>query len=211
MAANCEGKGRAILMLEFYEHANIIIVSVSHTVVRRITELLSKKGFASPIHVDGIQKAKRLLIDTDVNLVIIDTQLPDEDGTQFAIDLARSKSFDFSIIILTKADLYEQDLYQTERMGIVTFKKPLDPHLLLQTIHLFLSFQLQIKKLKTKADKLEQKLEDDRLVNRAKFLLIEYLKMSEQDAHHFIEKKAMDRCVKKTKIAHDIIHIYETK
>jgi response regulator NasT len=74
---------------------------------------------------------------------------------------------------------------------------------------LLLSFRVKIKKLESKADKLQQKLEDDRLVSRAKILLVERLKMSEQDAHHYIEKMAMDRCVKKTTIANDIIRMYE--
>lgn len=200
-----------MLMLDFYSQTNILIVSGSKTVTSHINELIVKEGVLSSICVNGISGAKRILIETGIDLVIIDVPLPDEDATQFAIDLARSKSFDYSIIMLTKANQYEHNLFQAERMGIVTLKKPLDPHLLVQTMRLLLSFRLKIKNLESKADKLQHKLEDDRLVNRAKFLLVEHLKMSEQDAHHYIEKRAMDSCVKKTKIANDIIRIYEPK
>lgn len=200
-----------MLMLKVYAQANILIVSVSKTLVESLNRLLQKEGFEPATAVDGISKAKRILIDDDVDLIIIDVPLAEEDGTQFAIDLASNKSFDYSIIMLTKAKLYEQNLYQAERMGIVTFKKPLEAHLLIQTIRLLLSFRTKIKKLESKADKLQQKLQDDRLVSRAKIILVEHLKMSEQDAHHYIEKKAMDRCVKKTKVAMDIIHMYEPK
>lgn len=196
-------------MLELYKHANILIVSSSNTVVGHINEIFQKEGFSQAINATGISQAKRILIDADVDLVIIDIPLATEDGIQFAIDLARSKSFDYSIILLTKANQNDQNFYQTERMGIVTFKRPVDPHLFLQTIHLLFSFRVKIKKLESKADKLQQKLEDDRLVSRAKILLVERLKMSEQDAHHYIEKMAMDRCVKKTVIANDIIRMYE--
>lgn len=197
-------------MLELYKHAHILIVSVSKTVVSRLNETLQKEG-VSPTCAASISQAKRILINTDVDLVIIDIPLATEDGVQFAIDLACSKSFDYGIILLTKENPSNQNFYQTERMGIVTFKRPLDIHLLLQTIQLLLSFRNKIKKLESKADKLQQKLEDDRLVNRAKIFLVEHLKMSEQDAHHYIEKMAMDRCVKKTKVATDIIRIYEKK
>jgi len=200
-----------MLMLDFYLQANIMIVSSSKPVISRINELLLKEGFLSCICANGISGAKRIIIETDVDLVIIDVPLPDEDATAFALHLAASKSFDYGVIILTKADIYEQNSYQAERMGIVTFKKPVDPHLLVQTIRLLLSFRVKMKSLESKADKLQQKLEDDRLVNRAKFLLVEHLKMSEQDSHHYIEKRAMDGCVKKTKIANDVIRIYEPK
>lgn len=198
-------------MLKFDEPVNILTVSATETVVTDLNEMFLKAGFSSPVHVDCVSHAKRTLVDTDFDLVIIDSPLPDEDATQLAIDLSKSQSFDFSIMMLTQVDLYEQNLYQAERMGIVTFKKPADPHLMLQTIRLLLSFRVQIKKLESKADKLQQKLDDIRLVDKAKFLLVERLKMSEQNAHYYIEKMAMDRCVKKTKIAKELIQMYENK
>jgi response regulator NasT len=51
-------------------------------------------------------------------------------------------------------------------------------------------------------------MEEIRLVNRAKWLLIENLKMTESDAHHYIEKQAMDRCCSKKEIALGIIKTY---
>jgi len=47
-----------------------------------------------------------------------------------------------------------------------------------------------------------------RLVNRAKWLLIGELTMSEPDAHRYIEKQAMDNGVTKREIAENIIKTY---
>ena len=47
-----------------------------------------------------------------------------------------------------------------------------------------------------------------RLVNRAKWLLITELKMEEPQAHRFIEKQAMDRCVSRRAVAEEIIRTY---
>ena len=55
---------------------------------------------------------------------------------------------------------------------------------------------------------IEEKMEQIRLVNRAKWLLIGELKMSEPDAHRYIEKQAMDRCVSRREIAENIIKTY---
>ena len=55
---------------------------------------------------------------------------------------------------------------------------------------------------------LEEKMGEIRLVNRAKWLLISELKMSEPDAHHYIERQAMDCCVSKKEIAENIIKTY---
>ena len=51
-------------------------------------------------------------------------------------------------------------------------------------------------------------MEEIRQVNRAKWLLIEQLKMTETDAHRYIEKQAMDRCVSRREIAMGIIKTY---
>ena len=40
-------------------------------------------------------------------------------------------------------------------------------------------------------------------------LLIEQLKMTEPEAHRYIEKQAMDRCVTRRKIAENIILTYK--
>ena len=52
-------------------------------------------------------------------------------------------------------------------------------------------------------------MEEIRIVNRAKLLLIEQLKMTEKEAHRYIEKHAMDRCVTRRDIAEKIISIYK--
>ena len=51
-------------------------------------------------------------------------------------------------------------------------------------------------------------MEEIRLVNRAKWLLISELKMDEPDAHRYIEKQAMDRCVTRREVAEEIIKTY---
>ena len=50
--------------------------------------------------------------------------------------------------------------------------------------------------------------EEIRLVNRAKWLLIEHQEMNESDAHRYIEKQAMDRCVTRRTIAEGVIKAY---
>ena len=40
-----------------------------------------------------------------------------------------------------------------------------------------------------------------RIVNKAKWILISELNMSEPDAHYYIEKKSMDQCISKRTVA----------
>ena len=52
-------------------------------------------------------------------------------------------------------------------------------------------------------------VEEIRLVNRAKLILIKMRGMTEAEAHRFIVHSAMDRCVKKRQVAREIIDYHE--
>ena len=56
---------------------------------------------------------------------------------------------------------------------------------------------------------LEQKIEDIRIIDRAKCILISHLSMSEPEAHRYIEKQAMDMRLTRRKVAEQILKIYE--
>ena len=67
----------------------------------------------------------------------------------------------------------------------------------------------RMQSFESRVESLETRMEEIKIVNRAKLILVERLKMSEPEAHRFIEKSAMDRCVKKREIAENIIKTYE--
>ena len=62
--------------------------------------------------------------------------------------------------------------------------------------------------MEQKTSSIEERMEEIRIVNRAKCLLISKLKMTEPEAHHYIEKNAMDNCIRKKEAAENIIHLY---
>ena len=63
--------------------------------------------------------------------------------------------------------------------------------------------------MEQKTASVEEKIEEIRIVNKAKWLLIDQLKMTEQEAHRYIEKQAMDRCVTRRTIAENILATYK--
>ena len=67
----------------------------------------------------------------------------------------------------------------------------------------------KISILKNENNKLLQKIEDIRMIDRAKCILIQYLNMTEAEAHRYIEKQAMDMRTTKRSIADGILKTYE--
>ena len=63
----------------------------------------------------------------------------------------------------------------------------------------------RLKEYERRTQSLEDKMAEIRVVNRAKWLLIDKQHMTESEAHRYIEKQAMDRGVKRRVIANEII------
>ncbi|MBR6392013.1 MAG: ANTAR domain-containing protein, partial [Eubacterium sp.] len=59
-----------------------------------------------------------------------------------------------------------------------------------------------------KTNKIEDKMEEIRLVNKAKWLLISNEGLLEPEAHRYLEKEAMDRCTTRKQIAQEVIEKY---
>ena len=57
--------------------------------------------------------------------------------------------------------------------------------------------------------RLKARIEELRLIDRAKCTLISVLNISEQEAHRAIEKQAMDMRLTKKQVAENILRIYE--
>ena len=69
----------------------------------------------------------------------------------------------------------------------------------------FLACCARLRNLCTETVSLKRKLDDTRIVTRAKLLLMSRLKMSEAEAHRYIEKTAMDSRRDRADVAREIL------
>ena len=73
-----------------------------------------------------------------------------------------------------------------------------------------ISSRERLRKNEKKTISINEKMEEIRLVNRAKWILITQRDMDEAEAHRYIEKRAMDQCITKREVAKTIIKTYES-
>ena len=110
-------------------------------------------------------------------------------------------------LVLLK-ELYDGVRDKTAEHGVYTLAKPFSRPLITLALDWMASTRERLRKLEKKTLSVEEKMEEIRLVNRAKWLLIAELKMDEPLAHRYIEKQAMDRCISKREVAKEIIKTY---
>ena len=75
---------------------------------------------------------------------------------------------------------------------MLTLSKPCSAQQLRQAAAMMSATRVKLADLEKKTATLEEKMEEVRLVNRAKWMLIERRGMDEATAHRYIEKLAMD-------------------
>lgn len=184
----------------------VLVVSSGRQAYDYIAELLPPGEFAPITHVTSAGEAKRLLLGADYNILIINTPLPDEFGTEFALDCAEGTR---GVLVLCKNELYEQVAYRLEDSGVLTLPRPVNRQIFYSAVKLLVATIARLSKMEKQNRTLREKMEDIRAVNRAKWLLIEHLSMTEQDAHYYIEKQAMDTRLSRREVAEHIIRTYD--
>lgn len=185
---------------------SVLLVSSSKTFNTSFSELLPPKDY-SPVDIVGsINHARRKTAGRTYDLVIINAPLPDDFGRKFAIDVCSGKHT--VSVLFVKSDLYEETYANVCDHGVLTLRKPTSLSLLNQALDWMRAICRRLDKFEKKTFTLEEKMAEIRMINRAKWALIEACRMSEADAHRYIEKQAMDRCVTRLEIAEGILKTY---
>lgn len=152
-------------------------------------------------------EARRLLLERDFDLIIIDSPLPDETGESFARHVS-AKGIS-QVILAVNSEYFDAMSAVCENDGVLTVAKPINKDFFWAALTLAKTMRAKLKDKQAEDAKLKQKLEDIRVIDRAKRMLITYAGLSEQGAHRHIEKQAMDLRSTKRAVAEGIIKIYE--
>ena len=186
---------------------SVLIVSSSKTFNASFSALLPQKDYSPVDIVQSISHARRKISERTYDLVIINTPLPDDFGKKFAIDICDGRNT--VAVLLVKSDIYDETYSKVLGHGVLTLRKPTPAAIMNQALDWMRAISRRLGKLEKKTLTLEEKMSEIRIVNRAKWALIESCKMTETDAHRYIEKQAMDRCVTRREIAEGILQTYK--
>ena len=185
---------------------SVLAVSAAENFNTSFQGLLPESKFSPICFARSVSTARRTLLERSFDFVIINSPLPDDAGVRLSIDICSEKGG--VALLLVKAELYAAAYAKAAEHGVYLLPKPTSKSLVLQAADWMIATRERLRKLEKKTVSLEEKMQEIRTVNRAKWLLIDRLKMSESDAHRYIEKQAMDSCVSRREIAENIIKTY---
>lgn len=181
---------------------SILIVSSSEQFNTVVRKFIPGDRFKTVEIRKSASAARRELLARTYDIVIINAPLSDGMGTDFVMDIHERKNM--GIIFAVPAEIFKNVSEHLVDYGIITVSKPLKDNSMELSLRLLISVQDSLRQARRKVAKLEDKMEELRLVSRAKLLLVQK-GMSEEDAHEFIIRQAMDRGLTKRAVAEEIL------
>lgn len=185
---------------------SVLIISAAEKLNTALSALLPGSHYQPVRYVSSVSAGERAFSERAYDFVIINAPLPDDPGIRFAIDAGSAQGT--VVLILVWAELHDDVREKVLEYGVFTLAKPLSRAAASQALDWMAAARERLRKSEKKTLSIEEKMEEIRIVNRAKWLLISELKMEEPQAHHYIEKQAMDRSISKRQAAEEIIRTY---
>jgi AmiR/NasT family two-component response regulator len=185
---------------------NILIAGKTEEICDSIAQLLLEldcdniSTFTSGAIIRGVDISK-------FDSVIISTPLSDEFGLDLVADI--SKDAKNGIVVLAKREIADEVQKKIRFTGAFVLPRPFNKALLIQTIKLTEIAHIGMAKLEEENRQLTQQLSDMKIVNRAKSMLMQYLNLTEDQAHRHIQKQAMDLRKTQRAVAEDILKTYQ--
>ena len=180
-----------------------VIVAEDEAIIRLdIVETLKESGFDVIGQAGDGAEAVRLALELKPQLVLMDIKMPGTDGLQAAEILKEHK---LPVVLLTAFSSPEL-VERASEAGVYSYVvKPFNPSNLIPALRIALSLHERMSTAANELDEMNEKLETRKLVDRAKGLLTEKMKLNEPEAFRWIQKASMDRRLSMKQVALTVI------
>ena len=184
-----------------------LLVSSSEAQTQRISALLTRARIVPFDHAGSARQALEQFDAGGIDGVLIAEPVAGSSGQELALQL--KKRHCMAVLLLAAPEHADAAAALLEQSGVLVLPNDAPESLIVQTIRLLTAVRIQLEQMQHKTEKLEAKVADIRIINRAKLLLVQHLQMTETEAHKYIEKQAMDTSMRRRTIAENIIRTYE--
>ncbi|OGR30505.1 MAG: transcriptional regulator [Desulfuromonadales bacterium GWD2_54_10] len=169
-----------------------ILICDDEPVIRmNLKAMLIELGVDQVLECGDGKSAVEMALGSFPDMVILDVAMPKMDGITAAGEIR--KKLKIPIMLLTNC--YDpQSIKRAAEIGVAAFlTKPLREQDLLPAIELALAHTYQVEELKEKIDDLKETIENRKIIEKAKGVLMNKGRLSESDAYREMQKMAMDK------------------
>jgi two-component system, response regulator PdtaR len=181
-----------------------VVIAEDEAIIRLdLKELLEEEGYEVVGETGRGDEAIELVRQNQPDLVILDIKMPGMDGLTAARHITSERLA--AVLVLTafsQRDLVEQ---ARDAGALAYLVKPFQTSEIIPAIEVALGRFHEMKALEEEVSNLQDVVEDQKWIGRAKGLLMDELGLKEHDAFTWIQKSAMRERVKMREIARRVI------
>jgi AmiR/NasT family two-component response regulator len=172
------------------ESLSDLLVSLGHAVVDAVADAASAEARARELHPDAI---------------LMDVLLPGANGIEAAQAISRALP-GTAIVLISGDDTIQLTDAEADASGAVAFlPKPVPPRVLDSTIRLAVARAGALRQARQEAADLKQMLEDRKIIERAKGILMRRTGCSEPEAYRILQRSSQDRSKRMVDIAKAVL------
>ena len=186
---------------------SVLLVSSSEKSVTFFLDCLGELNMEVTV-APTAQEARALFLERHFDLCLINVPLEGGGGERFACD-AVSVGLT-QVICLVREEDFPALSARCGELGIFVLAKPVGKKALSAALSFAGVAKRRLLHMQQANTELMGQVRELRLVARAKCILVQYLNMTETQAHRYIEKQAMDMRLTREKVAENILKTYES-
>ncbi len=184
---------------------SVLLVSQTQAGRELLKELLKGSEYEAAGEAASGGEARRMLISSSFEAMVVNAPLPDEFGHELSLYAAGEG---MGVILTVKNELFDEVDARVRSYGVLTVGKPVSRVLFHQALSLLCACQRRLCRYEEENAALRRKMEELRLVSRAKCLLVEFRHLTEGEAHRYLEQEAMDARISRRAAAEKILRLY---
>jgi len=185
----------------------VVIADTDAVFRRHLKEAFRQADYQVVGEAKDTSSALQLIFQSEPHVVVMDPRIPGSEGVELTgiIDEHRVAPV-VAVVSQTQSEI--EDFARLPGVyGILL--KPLQPIMVQPVIETAMASFDRAMKLEKELRSLRVELEDRKIIERAKGLLMERKKLTEREAYKILQKISMDRCTTLAKVARSIIMRYE--
>ena len=180
-----------------------ILVAEDESLIRLdIVETLTEAGYDVVAQAGDGEEAGELANSNEIDLAVLDVKMPKLDGISVA---AKLQELSIPVVMLTSFS--DSDLVsEASAAGAMAYVvKPFGANDLLPAIQIAMSRGQEFIDLENEIADLSERLETRKLLDRAKGLLQQKMKLTEPESYRWMQKASMDRRLTIAQVAETVI------
>lgn len=182
----------------------ILVVDDEPIIRMDLTEILEREGYEVVAEAKNGEEAIELAHRHRPDLVIMDVKMPVMNGIK-ATDIIR-KFTDSSVLLLT-AYSHKELVQEARQSGVTAYLvKPVSEEDLIPAVEIALSQRERVSSFQKDIQDLQQKIEERKIVERAKGKLMNKLQLNEEEAYKWLQRQSMETRVSMAKLAEELLN-----